>query len=128
MLPSRRLHLRSPHHGHISTLPAHTLHSSGTSSPLLGTVGTRKRGSLLHLNGPGSLGSHHNAEKKTRTGRSHIGIQWNCIFHELRKVTLWVRARATLRQLGEKKNAPGTLLSSAVTAGTGLIRQERKLS
>lgn len=126
MLPSHRFHLCSPHHGHISTLPTHILHSSGTSSLLLGTVGTRRQGSLPHLNGPGSLGPHHNAEKKICIGHSHIEIQGSCIFHGLRKVTLWVKAQATLRQPSSKKITSGTLLSSDITVGTRLIRQWKK--
>lgn len=122
MLPSHQFHLCSLHHGHISTLPTHILHSSGTSSPLLDTVG--QQGSLPHLSGPGNLGSHHNAETKTRIGCSHIEIQRSCTFHELRKVILGVRAQATLKKPSDKENTLETLPSSAVTSGTSPIRQE----
>lgn len=41
-LPSRQFHLCSLSHGHISTLPTHTPHSSGTSLPLMGMAGARQ--------------------------------------------------------------------------------------
>lgn len=88
VLPSRQSHLRSRSHGHTATPWTHTLRSPGTSPPLTGTAVARPQNSRPRRSGPGSLGSHRNAESLRCTGRSRTEIQGHCILHELENKAL----------------------------------------